>query len=141
MDAGMAVLTKRMAAEEMIDEAISAIERGKLAAALSLAAAAEGAMPPPVNEEAFFLQTKRYFMDGMGLTEKEAVELLNGERNWLKHFNYNQTASARLDLSAPALILRAIRKFEQNYGIPSLTPAMLAWIRKKADEVCQIAPT
>jgi hypothetical protein len=115
---GKIKFTKRDAAIEQINAAIEQAENGKLAAAITLAAAAEGSLPATDNDHLI----KR--INELGLFKKLDM---NAIITWLKHDTGQETAEI-LELEAHATIMRAISKFAATYN--GVTQKMRAFLTK-----------
>ena len=120
-------LNKRQAVEQLIDGAIRAHEADEYAVAITLAGAAEDAMPD-VDQKHIFTVTRDAFTGhadpgGEPKSEKQVVRMLNAERDWLKHNNPNQPAEMELGGSI-IWIFRAISKFQAVYGRDAETATM-----------------
>jgi len=120
-------VTKQQAVEHLIDGAIRAVEAGNEPCAITLAGAAENAMPEPTGTHIF--QVTRDAFTGYSdvgkdpLTRKEVVSMLNEERDWLKHTGPDQPNER--DLSGGFMaVLRAISKFQAVYGYDAETETM-----------------
>jgi hypothetical protein len=120
-------VTKLQAVGQLIDGAIRAEETGDYACAITLAGAAEGAMPEPDGKHLFKVTRDTfigYAEEGLApMTEKQVVSMLNGERDWLKHYNSNQPKEIELKGGFQA-VLRAVSKFYAVYGLEAETPTM-----------------
>jgi hypothetical protein len=120
-------VTKQQAAEQLIDGAIRAFEAGDHACAITLAGAAEGAMPP--SDTRHFFEIARDAFVGQPIpgkrkaVEKEVVAELNAERDWLKHYNEKQPVEMELS-NAILWIIRAVSKFHAVYGREAETSAV-----------------
>lgn len=118
----MSAITKRAAVEQMIEGAMLAHDGLHYAVAVTLAAAAEGAMPQPV-EKALFDITRDAFA-GYAAT-REIVAQLNRERDWLKHDNPEHPDQMDIDQGSSLMyIIRALSRFHAVYGRELETPAM-----------------
>ncbi|MEO8757651.1 MAG: hypothetical protein ABI398_07860 [Devosia sp.] len=120
-------MSKRQAVEQLIDGAIRAHESEEHAVAITLAGAAEDAMPD-VDQKHIFTVTRDAFIGhadpgGEPKSEKQVVRMLNAERDWLKHNNRNQPDEMDLGGSI-TWILRAISKFQAMYGRDAETATM-----------------
>lgn len=121
------LMTKQQAVEQMIDGAIRAHEAGEHAVAITLAGAAESAMPSPAKEHLFTI-TRDVFTgyadpDGDPLGRKQVVTILNAQRDWLKHYSSEQPVEMDLSDSITALF-RVMSKFQAVYGHAAETPTM-----------------
>lgn len=122
-----ATVTKKKAVEQLIDGAIRTLETGDYACSITLAGAAEGAMPPAGTPTLFEITRDAFVgrpLPGSGKkAEKTVVSVLNAERDWLKHYNDEQPDQMQLD-HAIVWVLRAISKFQAVYGREAETRAM-----------------
>lgn len=114
--------TKRDAVEQMIDAAIVAYDSSKYAVTVTLAGAAEGAMPEPEGDHLFRLSQ----IAARGYLEPKAINrTLNEARDWLKHFNTAQPSLLNINQGvALSQIVRAMSKFQNLYGFQAETPTM-----------------
>ncbi|WP_426125308.1 hypothetical protein [Pararhizobium sp. PWRC1-1] len=118
----MPAITKRAAVEQMIDGAMRAHDGQQYAAAVTLAAAAGGAMPQPAEKA--LLDITRDAFAGYAAT-KEIVSQLNRERDWLKHDNLEHPDQMDIDRGSSLIyIIRAMSRFHAVYGREQETPAM-----------------
>ena len=120
-------MSKRQAVEQLIDGAIRAHEAEEHAVTITLAGAAEDAMPD-IDQEHIFAVTRNAFtghadLGGEPKSEKQVVRMLNAERDWLKHSNPKQPAEMELGGSI-TWIFRAISKFQAVYGRDAETATM-----------------
>lgn len=121
------MVTKQKAVSDLIDGAIRAEQADDHVCAVTLAGAAEGAMPN-TDEEHLFQVTRDtmvgYAQEGLGpLTQKQVVSMLNAERDWLKHFNAEQADEMEIR-GGFMQILRAVSKFYVVYGNDAETATM-----------------
>ncbi len=111
----MPVVTKEEAVRSLITGALRAYDDGDFVCALTLAGAAEGAMPPPPDSTFHIFRDMIVLVDGK--TEKAAADELNAERNWLKHNSASETSSLNISSSVARLMLaRAWSCFACAYG-------------------------
>ncbi|WP_420102151.1 hypothetical protein [Bosea sp. (in: a-proteobacteria)] len=120
-------MSKRQAVEQLIDGAICAHEAQQHAVAITLAGAAEDAMPD-VDQKYMFAITRDVFTGHADpgcepKSEKQVVRILNAERDWLKHNNSQQPSEMELGGSI-IWIFRAISKFQAVYGRDAETATM-----------------
>lgn len=116
----MSVLTKRQAVCAMLERAMVAFDEGDHASALTLAGAAEEAMPP-ADHTAFQVMRSAFAASEGGLAA--AGRMLNKERNWLKHYNPDEPTEIDLK-SSLMMIIRACSHFHVVYGIDAETVKM-----------------
>jgi hypothetical protein len=107
--------SKRDAAIQQIHAAIEHCQKGQLAPAITLGAAAEGSLPRTDNEHLI----KR--INDLGLFKELDM---NAVINWLKH-DTGQPAASLLELEAGVTVMRAISKFASVYN--GVTPTMKAF--------------
>lgn len=121
-------VTKRQAVQALIRSAMRAVDEGEEIGALTLAGAAEGAMPPTDDLTAFqFLKSIHQWFRGS--TDKQAADVMNEERNWLKHYNVGEPDSMEITMSM-MMLLRAITRYASVYGFDDLTRefgAFMGW--------------
>ena len=121
------MVTKPQAVGQLIDGAIRAEQAGDHVCAVTLAGAAEGAMPEPGIDHLFKITRDTmigYAEEGLGpLTEKQVVSMLNAERDWLKHSNAEQPDEMEIR-GGFMQILRAVSKFYVVYGTDAETQTM-----------------
>jgi hypothetical protein len=108
-------ISKRDAAIQQIHAAIEHCQKGQLAPAITLAAAAEGSLP--ATDKAHLIKR----INDQGLFKQLDM---NAIINWLKHDTDQQSAEL-LELEAGATIMRAISKFAAVYD--GVTPQMKAF--------------
>lgn len=119
---GAVQMNKHFAVREMIDGAMGAHESGRYAISVTLAAAAEGAMPHPRSPSLFELSKDA--RHGY-VTSKEIVAYLNEARDWLKHHNADHPEAMEINESISLFyILRAMSKFQNLYGFDAETATM-----------------
>lgn len=111
-DDGKERLSKRNAAIQQIHSAIDHCEKGQLASAITLAAAAEGMLPATKKDHLI----KR--INDLGLFKQLDM---NAVINWLKHDTHYQSVEIQ-ELEAGATIMRAISKFAAVFD--GITPQM-----------------
>ena len=120
-------MTKEEAVKQMIDGAIRAHEAGEDAIAITLAGAAESAMPEPTGKHLFAV-TRDVFTGhadpgGEPLDRKQVVAKLNEQRDWLKHYGPTQPPEMDLRGSITA-VFRVMSKFQAVYGYDAETAVM-----------------
>lgn len=121
-------MTKQQAVEQLIDGAIRSHDAGQHACAITLAGAAEDAMPDPAERHLFLIARDAFRGTNpdpalQAKDEKQVVAELNAERNWLKHNNSSQPAEMDLDDSI-LWIVRSMSKFHGVYGRDAETTTM-----------------
>lgn len=115
----MVTVTKREAVRALIRGAMRACHEGDEVCALTLAGAAEEAMPRSDGVTAFeILKVVRAWLHRM--TPKEAADALNLERNWLKHHSVGEVDPMEIDMSE-VMLVRAITRYCSIYGLDDLT--------------------
>lgn len=123
------LMTKRQAVEELIEGAMRAHDAGLHACAITLAGAAEGAMPPA--SDTLFGVMRNVFdgyvdHDGTVLDRKSVVRALNAQRDWLKHYDETKPQQMNIDDSL-MLVIRSVSRFRAVYGREAETPVMKAF--------------
>lgn len=114
----MVKVTKREAVQTLIRGAMKAYREGDEVCALTLAGAAEGAMP---SAEINAFQVMRAVRGRISqVSEKDAAAALNKERNWLKHYNVSEPHEIEID-SAIVMLFRAVSTYLVVYGVDDLT--------------------
>ena len=125
-------VTKQQAAGLQIDAAIKAYEEGNLPAAITLAAAAEGAMPR--HDHALYRYMRAafamYFDKGRGVDG-----YLNAARDWLKHYNNNQPTEMDLGNEPELYIIRACSRYQNVYGREAETETMQAFFAEARRDI------
>lgn len=136
----MNTITRQEAIVEMIDGAITACMRGQYACAITLAGAAEGAMPETENSKKFYnAAVIKLYTGAFNCTDKQADKILNAERNWLKHFDPGKPEQIVTD-HAWFYVVRAYAMFKTTYNGAEETRKMRRLRRKienDADPVFQ----
>jgi hypothetical protein len=115
-------VTKQRAVELQIDASMRMYEEGNYPAAVTLAAAAEGAMPPAKNPSLWDLTIKA--MSGYFSKRSDAVGYLNEARDWLKHYNGGQPNELDFEKEPMMYIVRAVSRFHEVYGREAETAVM-----------------
>lgn len=116
-------MTKQEAVAEQIDQAIRLCEKDLYASSVTLAGAAEGAMPKP-GDDTLFVFLQRLGVEVLQIdATRVANEHLNAARNWLKHPKPN-TPMGITAADAFIMVLRAYTKFVQVYGEEAATDTM-----------------
>lgn len=119
--------SKVKAVVEMIEGAMAAVDDDRAACAITLACAAEEAMPP-TSAPTFFTVARDAFagIGGSRGDQSRAAALINAERNWLKH--HDESQPAEMDLSNAILaVVRALSRFDAVYGRERRSAVMLAF--------------
>ena len=117
-------MTIQQSATEQIDQAIRLWREGYIASAVTLAGAAEGAIPaPPHPDETLFEWLKAAGVATYNISEKRVVaHHLNSVRDWLKHGGINTLEVKPLE--GGVMLMRALTKFYMVYGHDARTDAM-----------------
>jgi hypothetical protein len=128
----------RFASMRQINAAIEHLHQGDWECAITLAAAAEGILPP--TDEPHFRQKVKKMSDSSEIKAAGGATGANDYINWLKHGSLEQGGKRIENVTISALevigtIWRAITKFEANYvkGPADRTPQILAfanWARE-----------
>lgn len=116
------VITKQEAVIQMIEGAIQSFSDGKLACAITLAAASEEAMPRPLH--GLHPNWLDELNDLPKHQKKHILREINAERNWLKHFNEDEPKEYALFMT-PFYLLRTMAKFRAVYGKDARSPIMV----------------
>lgn len=115
----MVMVTKREAARLLIRGALRALKEGDEVCSLTLAGAAEEAMPRADSPTGYdVMKAIRVWMRRE--SEKAAGNALNAERNWLKHHNADEAPTIEID-AAHVMLLRAMSRYMAVYGFDDLT--------------------
>jgi hypothetical protein len=120
------IISKKAAAAQQIETAILLYHKGNVVCATTLCGAAEGCIPQP-NGSYLFEERKAFFksVSGGRISEREAVAVMNEERDWLKHYNTKQPEEMEIDdPTAFNWIGRALTKYVAAYGDADLTGQM-----------------
>lgn len=123
-------MTKQEAAAEMIDQAIECWRSEKHACAITLAGAAEGAMPPV--RQGWQFELFQAVNVEMTSDRKAAIRSLNVERDWLKHDGPDHPPEMDISMSLIYLV-RAISKFKAAFGADNATPNMVQFEKELRD--------
>jgi hypothetical protein len=119
------MMTKQQAVAAQIDQAMRSHEQQDHASAITLATAAEGAMPPSEAQTLFELirglGAER--LDEFPRGERDVADWLNREAHWLKHYNNGQPDEMEIPDSL-MVILRAVHKYHAVYGRDAETATM-----------------
>ena len=112
--------TKKLAAKRQIDAAIAHFEKSELECAITLAGAAEEALPDPCEGHPFPVLREYPTFKRIGWDWNEA-------RNWLKH-DKGPDARTIYQGEAALMIYRAISKYSVTHKeIPNWWRQFLAW--------------
>ncbi|MBE7197738.1 MAG: hypothetical protein INR70_08050 [Parafilimonas terrae] len=156
----MAMLSRQEAAAQLVDGAIGAWFEQRFACAITLAGAAETGMPKIEGGASMFEAMRLAVMNFGKLSEREAADLMNKSRNWLKHFGEDKPAHISDDF-AWVYVLRAYWQYRLVYQGVELTPnmkrfqaeideqvrpvregmeAFVTWLRGMAEAVARMLP-
>ena len=114
------MLTKADASLRHIEAALAAFDEGRFDVAITLAGAAEGMAPETPAPTLFRFLRDSPRIAAAGVKESEWTDVLNVERNWLKHAGSNYSPTMEFDRSAAAIMLvRAISKAHAAFGFQS----------------------
>ena len=109
-------LNKAAVAQQQLEGAISELFMGNWACAITLAGAAEDALPLSAPQDDVFRGVLEFEMKKHNKTEKEIANELNRQRNWLKHHsekngdNFSDAMEFE-QIDAVFMILRAHSRF------------------------------
>jgi hypothetical protein len=78
-------IDKISAAQEQLDESIGAFFRDKRLAAITLAGATEYMLPIVNPKSDLFEMGKKKISHLLGMSEAEVIDVMNEQRDWLKH--------------------------------------------------------
>jgi hypothetical protein len=114
------VLTKAEASLRHIESAIIAFEEGRFDVAITLAGAAEGMAPKTAGPALFTFLRDHPRISAEGVGKTEWIDILNVERNWLKHDAASHPTTMEFDRSSAAIMLiRAISGAQPAFGFQS----------------------
>lgn len=128
----MAMLSREQAVVELVDGAIGAWFDGRYACAITLAGAAETGIPRLESGTSTFDALREVVMKFGDCSERQAADLMNDSRNWLKHFSENKSNSISDDY-AWIYVLRSYLQFRLVYKETSRTVNMMKF-EAKIDE-------
>ena len=117
-------ITKQEAVAMQIDAALNLERDGNIPAAITLAAAAEGAMPPAKDETLWNHMKSAYSQFFRKNNEKQTAAYLNTHRDWLKHYNTDQSDELNFEHGASFYIMRVISRYHAVYGFEAETETM-----------------
>jgi len=104
-------ITKHEGATRQIEAAIDALQRGDFDVAVTLAGAAEGMLGAP--DQPHLWPFLRDHPKVSHIDQKERIEMLNQDRDWLKHLTPQSAPTLTLEpLHAGFMIARAASKLE-----------------------------
>ncbi len=113
-------IDKISAAQEQLDESIGAFFRNKLLAAITLAGATEYMLPIANPEGDLFEIGKKKIPHLLGMTETEVINVMNEQRDWLKHIQMQKPVVMRYSQEdAIIMILRAYFRLRSLTGVES----------------------
>jgi hypothetical protein len=113
-------LTKADASLRHIEAAIAAFGEGHFDVAITLAGAAEGMAPDNAGPALFTFLRDHPRIAAEGIGPKEWIDVINAERNWLKHTGLDHALTMTFDRSSAAIMLvRAISKAQASFGFQS----------------------
>ena len=106
-------LNKISAAQQQLEGSIAEMFLGNWACSITLAGAAEGMLPEPLEKKDVFAVSRDHAVSELKLSQKDAVTQLNDKRDWLKHTQSNAPRpSLEIDqLDALIMIFRAYSRF------------------------------
>ena len=112
----MVAVTKQQAVEALIRGAVRALGVDDEVCALTLAGAAEEAMPKAEEGLDAFKIARMFRAHITKSTLQESGHALNVERNWLKHYREGELETMEID-TARAMLLRAVWRYCAVYGL------------------------
>jgi hypothetical protein len=128
------LIAKREAVAQQIDQAIRLGREGLWASCVTLAGAAESAMPEP-EEETVYVWLRRIGAATLQIDATRVANVhLNAARNWLKHSPLDDPMEIT-PLDAFVMIMRAWSKFLQVFGEDAATETMQSFVAEIADEL------
>ena len=89
-------LNKAAVAQQQLEGAISELFMGNWACAITLAGAAEDALPLSAPQDDVFRGVLEFEMKKHNKTEKEIANELNRQRNWLKHHSEKMATNSQM---------------------------------------------
>jgi hypothetical protein len=130
------VLTKAEASLRHIEAAIAAFDREHFDVAITLAGAAEGMAPETAASDLFKVLRDHPRIAAEGVPGSQWIDVLNAERNWLKHSGSHHPPTMMFDRSAAAIMLvRAISKAHAAFCFQSeVIEAFRLWIIEHVDD-------
>jgi hypothetical protein len=130
------VLTKADASLRHIEAAIAAFDEGHFDVAITLAGAAEGMAPGTAEPALFTFLRDQPMIDAEGIGRKEWSDVINVERNWLKHTGPDHPPTMTFDRSSAAImLLRATSKAHASFGLRSeAIKAFELWMVEHIDD-------
>ncbi len=109
--------SKLQAAQHQLEGAIASFFLGNWPAAITLAGAAEEAIPPHEKFQDFIQIAKSLGPSKHGKSEKEIIQLFNEQRNWLKHNSNGHPESMEFfQENALTMIMRALTRLQARYA-------------------------
>ena len=116
----MVTVTKREAVKALIRGAMRSAREDNMVCALTLAGAAEEAMPRAQDLTAFEM-LKILCQCRQVLSGKQAADALNLERNWLKHHSLGEPITMQIDTyTTGTMLFRALSRYVIAYGFDDL---------------------
>jgi len=108
-DRASLTIDKFSAAQEQLDESIGAFFRNKWLAAITLAGATEYMLPVASPESDLFEIGKKKIRHLIGMTESEFIDLMNKQRDWLKHVQMQKPVV--LEYSQDDVVIMILRAY------------------------------
>lgn len=109
--------TKLDAAQHQLEGAIANFFLGNWPSAITLAGAAEEAIPAHEKYPDLIKVAKSLGPSKYGKTEKEILQLFNEQRNWLKHNGTNHAENMEFfQENALTMIIRALSRLQAHYA-------------------------
>ncbi len=110
----MVMVTKRDAVRLLIRGAMRAHRENDVVCAITLAGAAEEAMPP-ATDHTIFTMLRAMRMETLQESESQAGRTLNAVRNWLKHYSVEDADPVEVS-GGILMIARALTRYYDVYG-------------------------
>ena len=111
-------MTKLDAAYHQLEGAIVSLFLGNWAASITLAAAAEGILPPKTGVDDLFQTAKKYGPAMYQKTETEIGDLLNEKKHWLKHHQTSRpdykSSQDICQVDAVVMVVRALTRLNAH---------------------------
>lgn len=110
----MVMVTKREAVRSLIRGAMRAHRECDVVCTITLAGAAEEAMPP-ATDHTIFTMLRAMRVAALQESEAQAGRTLNAVRNWLKHYNVDEVDPVEVS-GGVFMIARALTRYYDVYG-------------------------
>ncbi len=135
LDRTKLTIDKFSAAQEQLDESIGAFFRAKLLAAITLAGATEYMLPIANSENDLFEIGKKKIPQLLGMTETEVINVMNEQRDWLKHIQMQKPVIMNYSQEdAIIMILQGYLRLRSLTGVESESMINFrSWIEQTYD--------